>query len=155
MLVDTPGFDGTAADDEFLLEISDWLQAAYQERIRVSGIIYLHRISDARIGRNAIKNLRMLQKFCGTNVVDRVVFTTTFLDHVSMEHGAEREKQLASSEDFLKPMIRRGTSLVRHIGGIESACRCKGDGWVTPRLTRPKDHNIRHRRILPNTTLYA
>jgi hypothetical protein len=31
----------------------------------------------------------------------------------------------------------------------------KGDGWVTPRLTRPKDHNIRHRRILPNTTLYA
>jgi hypothetical protein len=35
------------------------------------------------------------------------------------------------------------------------AAICKGDGWVTPRLTRPKDHNIRHRRILPNTTLRA
>jgi hypothetical protein len=32
---------------------------------------------------------------------------------------------------------------------------CKGDGWVTPPLTRLKDHNIRHRQILPNTTLYA
>jgi hypothetical protein len=38
---------------------------------------------------------------------------------------------------------------------IEFEDFCKGDGWSTPRLTRPKDHNIRHRRILPNTTLYA
>ena len=32
---------------------------------------------------------------------------------------------------------------------------CKGDGWVTAQLTKPKDHNIRQRRILPSTTLYA
>ncbi|PMD28954.1 hypothetical protein L207DRAFT_446310, partial [Hyaloscypha variabilis F] len=124
MLVDMPGLDDSArSDTDVLLEISDWLQTAYQERISISGIVYLHRISDARIGISDTKNLRMLQKLCGNSMLDRVVFATTFWDKILMEHGAEREKELASREDFLHPMIRRGTTLTRHIGGRESACR--------------------------------
>jgi len=119
-----PGLDDSArSDTDVLLEISDWLQTAYQERISISGIVYLHRISDARIGISGTKNLRMLQKLCGNSMLDRVVFATTFWDKILMEHGAEREKELASREDFLHPMIRRGTTLTRHIGGRESAYR--------------------------------
>ncbi len=48
-LVDTPGFDdSTRSDVEVLRELAAWLTATYAKEIRLSGIIYLHRINQPR-----------------------------------------------------------------------------------------------------------
>ncbi len=66
-LVDTPGFDDSErSDTEILTLIADWLQDSFEDRIFLSGIIYLHRISDIRMSGSSIKNLRMFRKLCGT-----------------------------------------------------------------------------------------
>ena len=62
-LVDTPGYDDTyKSDTDILREIADWLGQVYQNRIKLTGIVYLHRISDVRIGGSGMKNLRMFRK---------------------------------------------------------------------------------------------
>ncbi|KAL2829143.1 ankyrin repeat-containing domain protein [Aspergillus pseudoustus] len=49
-LIDTPGFDDTyQTDSEVLGEIARWLEASYASKTRLSGIIYLHRITESSI----------------------------------------------------------------------------------------------------------
>jgi predicted GTPase len=64
-LVDTPGFDDTyRSDTDILKEIANWLSTAYEENIKLAGIIYLHRIEDVRLGGAAMRNLRMFKAQC-------------------------------------------------------------------------------------------
>jgi hypothetical protein len=54
--VDTPGFDdSTKTDTQILMDVTDWLNRAYLADILLSGIIYLHRIIDAKMGGQASK----------------------------------------------------------------------------------------------------
>src|SRR5258707_1287108 len=62
-LVDTPGFDDTyRSDTEVLRELADWLSQAYEHQIPLTGIVYMHRINDVRVGGAGMKNLRMFRK---------------------------------------------------------------------------------------------
>lgn len=55
-LVDTPGFDdSTETDTQILMEVTDWLNRAYLADILLSGIFYLHRIIDIKMGGQASK----------------------------------------------------------------------------------------------------
>ncbi|KAK8043788.1 hypothetical protein PG994_012626 [Apiospora phragmitis] len=64
--VDTPGFSDThMSDTEVLQLIADYLAAAYKRDMKLSGIIYLHPISDTRVTHHATKNLQMFQKLTG------------------------------------------------------------------------------------------
>jgi hypothetical protein len=57
-LVNTPGFDNTyRSDTDILREIADWLAQAHQFRVRFTGIIYLHRIIDVRIGHKELAHV--------------------------------------------------------------------------------------------------
>jgi hypothetical protein len=50
ILADTPGFDDIGVSDtEILTRIADWIKDIYDEGSLLSGIIYLHRISDPRM----------------------------------------------------------------------------------------------------------
>ena len=65
-LIDTPGFDGTNKNDtEVLSEVATWLADSYQSKIRLHGIIFLHRITDNRLQGSAKRTLAMLRKLCG------------------------------------------------------------------------------------------
>lgn len=65
-LIDTPGFDDTdKSDSETLAEVAIWLANSYRSQIRLTGILYLHRITDNRLGGCAMKNLKMFKKMCG------------------------------------------------------------------------------------------
>lgn len=49
-LIDTPGFDDTNRSDiETLRSISHYLSISYANRVSISGILYLHRVSDVRL----------------------------------------------------------------------------------------------------------
>lgn len=120
-LVDTPGFDDThKSDTDILMELTGWLNEAYEAKILLTGIIYLHRIMDPRFGGKALRNLRMFKSLCGNQALSKVVLATTFWNHVTPAVGMEREKELGKSE-FWGKMIEKGSKVFRQDNRRESA----------------------------------
>jgi len=112
-LVDTPGFDDTnKSDTEILKLVSEWLAQTYENGIRLKGILYLHRISDVRMGGSALRNLSMFKKLCGESCYSNVILMTTRWDTTDKATGESREAELADS--FWKPMIARGSKMLRY-----------------------------------------
>lgn len=123
-LVDTPGFDDTnRSDSEVLKDVAFWLAAAYAKSTQLAGIIYLHRISDVRMGGSALRNLRMFKQLCGANNLSSVILATTHWSTVSDPVGSEREQELMQTEDFWGGMVGRGSQVVRHDGSKQSALK--------------------------------
>jgi hypothetical protein len=126
-LVDTPGFDDTnRSDSEVLKDVAFWLAAAYTKKTQLAGIIYLHRISDPRMGGSALRNLRMFRQLCGTDNLSSVILATTHWSNkdglrVSKEVGQARTKGLMETHDFWDSMVDRGSKVVKHDGSKESA----------------------------------
>jgi hypothetical protein len=116
-LIDTPGFDDTTrSDDEVLREIATWLTDSYTAKVRLSGIIYLHRISDIRMQGSALKNLFMFKQLCGPDALKSVVLATTMWDRVSEVEGKARETELVSTQGIWGGMVERGSRVYRHTG---------------------------------------
>ncbi|EAQ90639.1 hypothetical protein CHGG_02574 [Chaetomium globosum CBS 148.51] len=125
-LIDTPGFDDTSrSDTEILKEIAFFLAAIYSKKVRLAGIVYLHRITDPRMQGSALKNLHMFQKLCGDRGLSSVVLATTMWKGLdATEEGRQIGQQ--RSEDLQKPefwgvMIKRGSRIIKHDGSPESA----------------------------------
>ncbi|KAJ3513211.1 hypothetical protein NLJ89_g3075 [Agrocybe chaxingu] len=120
VLVDTPGFDDTNLSDlDILRKIADWLRKTYENDIKLSGLIYLHRISDNRMGGTPLRLLETFQKLCGTDVLRHVVLVTTMWDDVSEDVGNVRETELRRK--YWKSMIDRGSRTCRFENTRESA----------------------------------
>lgn len=113
-LADTPGFDDTyKSDTDILREVASWLAEAYKNKIKLAGIIYLHRILDVRLGGSAMKNLRMFKALCGDDGLGSVVLATTRWSSVSVEEGTTREQQLCDNPKMWKVMIDKGSKVFR------------------------------------------
>ena len=120
VLLDTPGFDDTfRSDAEILIKIAQWLAASYVETHQLTGIIYLHRISDVRIGGSARRNLTMLRKLAGDDALHNVTFITNRWDQVEESHGAARERELVDNPNFWGGMVRLGSTVARFDGTTE------------------------------------
>ncbi|KAH7325059.1 P-loop containing nucleoside triphosphate hydrolase protein [Stachybotrys elegans] len=118
--VDTPGFSDTnLSDTEVLQLIADYLATAYMNDRKLSGIIYLHPISDTRVTHHATKNLDMFRKLTGDNNLKNVLLTTSMWDKVTSEEGDRREAELKSK--FWKLLTSFGAKVARYRGTTESA----------------------------------
>lgn len=121
-LIDTPGFDDTKRKDtDVLRDIAGWMAVTYTKKIKLSGIIYLHRITDPRMGGTQMRNLTMFKELCGSKCFPAVILVTTFWGAVDPAIGADRELQLRSNDEFWGYMAKKGSQIVRHSGGRESA----------------------------------
>ncbi|KAJ5175212.1 uncharacterized protein N7482_001089 [Penicillium canariense] len=121
-LVDTPGFDDTdRKDTDILKEIATWLTTTYKKEIHLSGILYLHRISDNRMGGCARRNLVMFKKLCGPEGIKSVIFLTTFWEKVDGTDGDNREKTLRTTDEFWGYFVDRGARVQRHWNTDDSA----------------------------------
>ncbi|KAN0081953.1 hypothetical protein V8E54_003251 [Elaphomyces granulatus] len=121
-LVDTPGFDDTyRSDTDILGELANWLNDSYAEEIRLTGIIYLHRISDTRLRQAARKNLKMFKALCGEDGLPSVVLATTRWTNVSLVDGIMRETELKENSNMWKKMIERGSRVWRQDEDDKSA----------------------------------
>ncbi|KAG0125528.1 P-loop containing nucleoside triphosphate hydrolase protein [Tuber indicum] len=119
-LVDTPGFNDTnRSDTDVLREIADWTSATYREKRPLSGIIYLHPITHARMEGSALKNLRMFQSLCGQIFLKNVFLTTTQWSNVDQAEGGVRENSL-QNPDFWGGLVDKGATLQRFHGTRES-----------------------------------
>lgn len=123
-LVDTPGFDDTnLSDTDVLREIATWLTGSYNNKVKLTGILYLHRIIDPRMGGSAKKNLFMFKKLCGPEALKHVVLVTTMWEQVDEKVGLSRERELEETEDFWGYMLGKGSRIERHMNTPESARR--------------------------------
>lgn len=121
-MVDTPGFDDTNRPDaEILREVANWLNISHENRIQLAGIIYLHRISDNRLGGAAMKNLRMFKRLCGRDSLPCVVLATTMWNKANLLKDEQREKELLENPKFWGDMVKAGSQILRHDNGKESA----------------------------------
>ncbi|KAJ8456402.1 hypothetical protein ONZ45_g18733 [Pleurotus djamor] len=120
VFVDTPGFDGVHKTDKDILNmIANWLRVTYEQNVKMSGILYFHRISDNRVVSPPLKDLTIFEKLCGKDALGNVILTTTMWDEEDAETGLQRQKNI--EKNYWKAMIKRGSRTVRYLNDEESA----------------------------------
>ncbi|KAJ3557226.1 hypothetical protein NM688_g1579 [Phlebia brevispora] len=121
-LIDTPGFgDTNVSDSDILNKIAVFLSTTYEHGQKLSGIIWMHRISDRRVRGIAKRNFDMFQKLCGEASLRNVAIVTNMWNEVTPERGADREHQLRTDEILFKPAIVQGAEMFRHDRTLQSA----------------------------------
>lgn len=113
VLVDTPGFDNPRKPDILLLEdFVHFLRAAFHSNeSHLSGVIYLHRITDVRMHGSAVKTLRLLQDICGDNFLKNVTIVTTMWNDIDGDAGNIRERDLVTN--YWAEFLSEGATLHR------------------------------------------
>ncbi|QRW24352.1 50S ribosome-binding GTPase [Rhizoctonia solani] len=107
-LIDTPGFDDTnVKDTEILQRITDFLTGGYEEGQLLSGIIFLHSISQPRVTGTAARNLRMFKKLCGTDSLQNLTIVTNMWSTPPTAQEIERHKQLVNTDTFFGDLIKK------------------------------------------------
>lgn len=107
------------SDTEVLQMIADYLAAAYKQEVKLSGIIYLHPISDNRVTHHTTKNLDMFRKLTGEKNLKNVILATSMWDKVTLDEGIRREDELKGK--FWKILTVMGAKTARHEDTAESA----------------------------------
>ncbi|KDQ22978.1 hypothetical protein PLEOSDRAFT_1015389, partial [Pleurotus ostreatus PC15] len=123
VFVDTPSFNNTAArdsdgdadgelSDERVLEmLAEWLGRSYQNSIKLSGIIYTHRITDNRMAGSPLRNLHLFEQLVGVDAIPNVVLATTMWapnpSAAQQSLSENREAQLV--QRYWKAMLDQGS----------------------------------------------
>ncbi|KAH8757824.1 hypothetical protein F5882DRAFT_417839 [Hyaloscypha sp. PMI_1271] len=121
-LIDTPGFDDTNRSDvDVLMEITSWLSESFQKDVKLSGMLYFHRITDPRMQGSTRKNLNMFQALCGIGQFRSVILVTTMWENVKMDQGEAREAELKENDEYWGKMRKEGSLVKRHQNTYASA----------------------------------
>ena len=114
-LIDTPGFnDSRRSDGETLQELAYWLTAAYERDIKLSGIIYLHCITNNRFQGSAVRALSAFKKMCGEEAFCGIVIATTMWDKVTTDELTKAELRHEDLHTKIRQDVMcRGGKLVR------------------------------------------
>ncbi|RYP06848.1 hypothetical protein DL764_002896 [Monosporascus ibericus] len=114
-LIDTPGFDDSnRSDTDLLMDIATWLTKSYARKIQLNGMLYMHRITDLRMGGSARKNLFMFKQLCGPKAIQIILFVTTMWENADPQAGNHREQELINTEDSWGLLLRQGARISRH-----------------------------------------
>ncbi|KAF2000625.1 hypothetical protein P154DRAFT_199661 [Amniculicola lignicola CBS 123094] len=120
-LIDSPGFNDTfRSESEVLQDIAEWLKDSYQNRQKLSGVVYMHPIKNERMEGSAMRNLKMFRELCGDEPLKNVILVTSFWDQVQQATARMREEELRTTPEFWGRMIGRG-SRINRFEGRESA----------------------------------
>ena len=84
---------------------------SFRKEKLLSGILYLHRITDNRMAGTPLKNLRVFRKLCGKDALGKVYLTTTMWDEVDQSVGERRLDELKT--DYWKAMVIQGAQIAR------------------------------------------
>jgi hypothetical protein len=123
-LVDTPSFDDENRSDlEILQEIIYFLGSIYSSKVvKLAGIIYLHRITDIRMGRSGMRYMRILKALCGKSDLSHLVLATTMWD--VEEYRGRHVKRERSLQNFIwEDTVKSGAAVYRHDNTKRSALR--------------------------------
>ncbi|CAE7108940.1 unnamed protein product [Rhizoctonia solani] len=114
ILFDTPGFDDTELSDTDILKlITGFLTTSYQQGYKLTGIIYLHRISDIRVGGISRRTFQILRGLCGQETLSNVLIVTNMWSEPPSAKQIRHEKQLRDNAKFFQPAIAAGARMAR------------------------------------------
>ncbi|KAG6379516.1 hypothetical protein JVT61DRAFT_10007 [Boletus reticuloceps] len=153
MLIDTPGFDDSregVADTDILEKIACFLEPEKGERRKLNGIIYMHRISDPRVGGVSRKNLRMLHSLCGDDNLKNVRIVTTNWSRVGKQEGDAREEALRIGA--FKALLDAGADMRRHLNVLDSAREIMSDLIPLKAITMQIQHELEAGMTLGDTS---
>jgi len=84
----------------------------YARKIKVAGIIYLHRISDVRMTERPLTHLKAFEKMCGGgNFPEKILLVTTMWSLVDERTGSHREEELRRK--YWSSMMACGSDMMR------------------------------------------
>ena len=91
----------------------------YEEGSKLTGILYIHRISDNRFGGITGRNFNLFRRICGESILKNTVLVTNMWKEDSQVVNKAREKELSSR--FFKPALDQGAKMVPHHNTTKSA----------------------------------
>ncbi|KAH6905901.1 P-loop containing nucleoside triphosphate hydrolase protein [Coprinopsis sp. MPI-PUGE-AT-0042] len=117
VLVDTPGlFGGDLNELATLEQISSWLKPKDGLERRLTGIVYLHDMTQKRLQRETKLSLDLFRKICGENSCPKTVLVKTQWPRPPDGQSLERGKGLDS--DFFKTMTTAGAKCMDIRDGV-------------------------------------
>ncbi|PCH42104.1 hypothetical protein WOLCODRAFT_119951 [Wolfiporia cocos MD-104 SS10] len=153
ILIDTPGFDDTVKPQALVLkEIATSLRLLFQGERNVDGLIYMHRISDIRMGGTSLNIYRIFSKLCGAGAMKNVVIATTMWSQVRAEVGRTREEELRNN--YFKNALDRGARMASHDGSKDSAIKIITDLlaiMTEPQMLQVQDDMVIQRKAIHDT----
>jgi len=117
---------------EILAAISHYFSISYSKGIAINGVMYMHRISDTRVGGTSKRNIEMLKGLCGKEAYQNVAIVTNMWRSDDMAHQTSREAQLKTA--YFTEMIEEGAVMMRHGPYGDSAARERGARDILQRL---------------------
>jgi hypothetical protein len=124
-LIDTPAFDSTTRSELEVLRSIISFCSAYSQILRVTSIVYLHRISGKRVTATSKLNLRVVQAMAGAHFYQNMVLVTSMWDEAPRSMIPELETREAelngSSSAFWANMLEMGARYARYEGHANSA----------------------------------
>ena len=125
VLIDTPGFNDTdqqnRSDTVILESLMTFMKQSWEDNMLLSGIIYLHPLTDARMTGSSITNLSMFRRLCGDENLKNVILATTKWDETRPDTAQQRQDELESPEGFWGPYIAGGSKVRQFMNTKESA----------------------------------
>jgi hypothetical protein len=123
-MIDTPGFDDTyRTDADVLQDVATCLNMTYEANMKLTGLVYLHRIIDPRMTHGGMRNLAMFRKLCGIDPMKNVILATTFWGEVDSTLANNRERELQTNPDYWAEMIDEGARMAQFRNTKESALK--------------------------------
>jgi len=126
VFVDTPAFPGDSGSDitiaglDVEMKIQNWArQTFHQKEIKITGILYLHKINEKRMTQPPFPHYQMFQRLCGEGFHARVLLVTTMWEKLLNQDAGERKKVIL--ERHWSKMIDKGSAVVCHNGDKQSA----------------------------------
>lgn len=143
VLVDTPGFNDTyRSDGDILQNLVEWLANTYKNGTKLSGIIYLHRITDVRMQGSAMRNLRVFRELCGPGFFPHVTLCASFwsTSPYKQKEQEQRINELTGEGGYWSSMIAAGSTvfkepLTRH-SAIQMIFKLPRNGEQTMQIQR-------------------
>ena len=80
-----------------------------REEVWVTGVLFLHRITDNKFSPTANRVSNMLKSLCGDDATDHIMLCTTMWDSVSQDKGGDRFEELCNTGVW-KEMVSKGAS---------------------------------------------
>ncbi|TDL15511.1 hypothetical protein BD410DRAFT_732583, partial [Rickenella mellea] len=120
VLLDTPGFGHSSLSDSEVLRLTaEYLANLYRKEVKLSGVLYMQRISEPQSERQIRRNFKIFTELCGHANFDHIVVVTTRWSNVDLIFGSGRENELKTG--VFKSFLHAGGKIVRHDQTVGSA----------------------------------
>ncbi|KAF7771752.1 hypothetical protein Agabi119p4_6063 [Agaricus bisporus var. burnettii] len=139
VFVDTPGFDSEKEESVIEKKLKSWLKKVSSKKLKIFGILYLHRITDPKLSGLPIRHTALLRTLCEESIKgfpNRVILVTTMWgtgNSAQQRVYEKREEELQKYWDGLPSgsvvsEIMRFDKTAESAWKIVFALRCMEDG---------------------------